>query len=65
MLPITLVRQRFGYPVIVLNPHPNTSWPMRNAATEYRPIRKGVLAASQLPITIKDAVGEIHKPARW
>lgn len=65
VLPITLVQQRFAYPVMVFNPHRNTSWPMRNAASAYRPIRKGVLAASQLPAVLRDAAGEIHKPARW
>ncbi len=63
--PIAVVRTRFQLPVTVFNPHRNPSWPMRNAASEYRQIRKGALAASQLPPTLRDSVGEIHKPVGW
>lgn len=63
--PITVVRTKFALPVIVLNPQKNTSWPMRNAATMYRPIRQGVLVASQLPAVLTDAHGTITKPPTW
>jgi uncharacterized LabA/DUF88 family protein len=63
--PITMVRDKFKRPVVVINPHPNTSWPMRNAASAYKPIRAGVLAASQLPDRLKDAHGTITKPPGW
>ena len=63
--PITLVRRKFGRQVVVLNPHPRTSWPMRNAADEYRSIRKGALRISQLPDVLTDHIGTITKPREW
>lgn len=63
--PITLTRQRFGLKVFVFNPHKNTSWPMRNAADRYQPIRVGVLRDSQLPETLTDANGIIRRPLEW
>lgn len=65
ILPMTIVRERFQLPVVVLNPHPKTSWPMRQAASSYRAIRTGVLRDSQLPLTLTDAHGTITKPVGW
>jgi hypothetical protein len=36
-----------------------------NAATFYKPIRKGVLASSQFPPQLTDAYGTITKPSKW
>ncbi len=63
--PISVVRQRFGLPVGVVNPHPNTSHALRQAASFYRPLRKGVLASSLLPDILTDHQGQIAKPERW
>jgi len=66
--PIEMVKHEFGRRIFVFNPHDRASWPMRNAAsapTDYRRIRAGVLAASQLPPTLTDAVGTITKPPGW
>jgi len=68
MTPIELVKGEFGQRVFVFNPHSRTSWPMKNAASapgDYRVIRAGVLAASQLPATLTDAIGTITKPFEW
>jgi len=63
--PITVVRNRFGLPVGVLNPQKNTSWALRNAATFYRPVRKWLLQAAQLPDVIATPSGFITKPNEW
>ena len=63
--PISVVRQRFGLVVGVVNPHANTSHALRQAASFYRPLRKGVLSSSQLADQLTDANGVITKPAGW
>lgn len=63
--PIRIVRAKFGLPVVVVNPQRNTSHALRQAASFYRPLRHGVLKASQLPTQLSDATGTITKPAAW
>jgi len=64
--PIKIVRNELDLPVGVLNPRPATpSHELRKFATFVKPIRQGVLAASQFPTTLKDATGTFHKPPRW
>ena len=62
----SLVRS-LGLRVGVLNPRLDRkpSWPLRNAATFYRNIRRGVLQASQFPPVLRDAHGTITKPVSW
>ena len=62
---ISLVHQRLGLRVGIINPRKNTAWPLRNAATFYRSIRTGVLSASQFPNTLSDVYGTITKPPSW
>jgi NYN domain len=67
--PVEFVRGDLGAPVGVLNPHKNRSWALSPrklpAGSFYKPIRAAALAASQLPDTLKDADGTIHKPKGW
>jgi hypothetical protein len=63
--PIRIVRTKFSLPVGVVNPQRNTSHALRQAASFYRPLRQGVLGASQLPTQLSDAKGTITKPAAW
>ncbi len=64
--PIKIVRSDLKLAVGVLNPHHNTpSYELRKYATFVKPIRKGVLAASQFPTTLTDATGSFHKPPTW
>ncbi|MDE2940653.1 MAG: NYN domain-containing protein [Chloroflexota bacterium] len=63
--PIEMVQAIFGIRVGVFNPHPKTSWALRNAADFYRPIRKGPLSASQFPDQLSDSQGNITKPPSW
>lgn len=64
-LPIRLVRERLHRTVGLLNPHANQSKELSSVADFHRPVRKGVLAAAQFPVTLQDAAGTIHKPAGW
>jgi len=63
--PIRIVRAKFGLPVGVVNPQRTTSHALRQAASFYRPLRQGILQASQLPTQLPDANGIITKPAAW
>ena len=64
--PVKLVRSELKLPVGVLNPRPTSpSHELRKYATFVKPIRKGVLAASQFPLTLTDKTGVFHKPSIW
>jgi hypothetical protein len=66
--PISVVRDRLHRPVGVLNPQMDkrkTSWALVNAASFYRRIRTGALAASQFAPILHDASGDFQKPAAW
>jgi hypothetical protein len=63
--PIRLVNERLRKPVGVLCPKRRPSFALRSVAAFMRPIRQGLLGASQFPTTIRDAVGTFHKPLRW
>lgn len=65
LLPIEVVRNTLGLRVGVLNPQKNTSWALLRASTFYRPIRTGLLRASQFPPTLHDPHGTITKPVAW
>ena len=65
-LAIDFVRGGLNRHIGLLNPHPNSRgrklFPL---AHFYKPIRSGVLAASQFPPTLTDATGSFTKPASW
>jgi len=63
--PIRAVRERLGLAVGVLSPFTRVSWPLKNAATFYRPIRRQLLANCDLPHTLTDAQGTITRPQGW
>ncbi len=64
--PVRIVTQDLGLRVAVVNPHPgHASRSLVKYATTVRQIRAGLLAASQLPDTLQDAHGTIHKPHNW
>jgi hypothetical protein len=65
VLPIKIVATELHLPVGILNPHKRFSVELRKVATFRKQIRKGALAASQLPPTLTDARGTIHKPVAW
>lgn len=64
--PVKIVRQELKLPVGVLNPIPShSSHELQKVATFVKPIRKGVLSASQFPPRLKDSAGEFYKPPVW
>lgn len=63
--PVRMVRHDLGLPVGIINPHPRPSRVLVQQASFVRQIRRGVLAASQFPPTLTDAIGPFHKPSQW
>lgn len=64
-LPLKIVRNDIGKTVGILNPHKRASKELNLHRDFYKPIRKGVLAASQFPLRFRDAIGLIEKPSEW
>ena len=62
---IQFVMQDLKKPVGVLNPQKRTCNVLARQATFYKHIRAGVLAVSQFPSPIQDAIGSFHKPSCW
>lgn len=63
--PIRLVTQELGLPVGVLYPGKQQSRVLCRYASFVRPIRTGVLAASQFSPDLTDQHGVFQKPATW
>jgi uncharacterized LabA/DUF88 family protein len=63
--PIKVVTQQLKRTVGILCPHQKPSQVLRHHTNFIKPIRKGVLAASQFPPTLTDAQGTFQKPAVW
>ncbi len=63
--PIRIVRQELNLTVGMLNPHAKPAFALKKTATFIKPIRKGVLSASQFPTQLTDAKGRFHKPKNW
>lgn len=63
--PIRLVRQELGLPVGILNPYPKPAVEIQRTASFIKPIRKGVLAASQFADTLQDSSGMFFRPKAW
>ena len=64
-LPMRLVRRQLELPVGLLKPGDRYANELVRAATFWKPIREGVLAASQLPEQLTDEHGTITKPSAW
>jgi uncharacterized LabA/DUF88 family protein len=63
---IKIVRTDLKKSVIVLNPFKDTpSQELNRVATFVKPIRQGVLAASQFPSPMQDQNGSFYKPPSW
>ena len=63
--PVSLVRNRLGKKVGVLNPQKHPAAALVKVATFFKTIRSGVLRASQLPDELTDDRGTFAKPAGW
>lgn len=65
VLPMRLVRRQLELPVGLLKPGKWYTNELVRAASFWKPIREGVLAASQLPPQLTDEHGTITKPSGW
>ncbi|MGH7091448.1 MAG: NYN domain-containing protein [Stellaceae bacterium] len=63
--PIRIVREELGKKVSILNPHKRPSRALLPHIDFIKPIRAGVLRASQFPATMTDQHGTFTKPAVW
>lgn len=64
--PMSLVRNRFGKTIGILNPQAShVSRALQPLAHFIKPIRSGALANAQFPARMTDTVGTFHKPANW
>lgn len=63
--PIRIVRGQLGKTIGILNPHPNPSRALLPHIDFIKPIRAGVLRASQFPATLSDGKGTFTKPPAW
>jgi len=64
--PIKIVRNDLHKAVIVLNPSlVSPSQELARYANFVKPVRQGLLAASQFPDTLQDQYGSFSKPANW
>ena len=64
-LPIRMTSTKLGKQVGVFDPTRRRSFQLHDAASWYRPLRKGPLSASLFPDTLSDAQGNFTKPAGW
>jgi hypothetical protein len=60
-----IVRGELGKRVEILNPHRRPSRALLPHIDFIKPIRAGVLQASQFPSTLTDARGRFTKPVGW
>ncbi|HEX9728892.1 MAG TPA: NYN domain-containing protein [Gemmatimonadales bacterium] len=63
--PVRIVRSELKKVVGILNPHEKASRVLQGEASFMKPIRRGVLQASQFAPVLRDRHGEIRKPASW
>lgn len=64
--PLEMVRNQLHKQAGVANPHPGTpSKSLKKLASFYKPVRAGLLAASQFPESMVDAAGQFTRPAGW
>ena len=65
VLPIRMARTRLRKQVGVFDPSGRRSFELYEAASWYRPLRRGPLNASLFPDTLSDGQCTITKPAGW
>jgi uncharacterized LabA/DUF88 family protein len=63
--PISLVRNRFGKTIGILNPQAEFSRVLRPLAHFSKPIRSSALLRAQFPDALQDQFGTINKPENW
>lgn len=62
---VEVVRKELGTPVILMHPTRTPAFELKKVANLCKPIRQGVLAASQFAMELPDAHGTVKKPPLW
>lgn len=65
MAPICVVKTRFKKRVGMITGHEHPSKTLQKHIDFIKPIREGVLLASQFPSPMADHQGSFHKPSTW
>ncbi|HEY6775216.1 MAG TPA: NYN domain-containing protein [Thermoleophilaceae bacterium] len=63
--PIALTQTELGIPVGVINPHPPHKRSRDIKPAFFKQIRESALRTCQFPTVMRDAKGDIHRPANW
>lgn len=63
--PIAIAINELGIKVGVVNPHPPASRSLDLQPTFFKQLRRGPVAASQFPASMRDAQGRFRKPRAW
>ncbi len=63
--PIRMVRRELGVRVILLAPTAKPAARLIAEVDGVRQLRHGALQTAQLPLTLRDRKGEIHRPGEW
>jgi len=63
--PIRMVRRELGVRIMLIAPNPKPAARLLAEADGVRHLRHGALVAAQLPLTLRDHKGEIHRPRDW
>ncbi len=63
--PVRVAREECGIPVGVINPHDPKRRSRWLRGTFFKQIRPSLIAQCQLPQSLRDADGAIHKPEGW
>ena len=63
--PLKIVRCELNLPLGTLNPQKRPSRVLLKHASFIKKIRRGVLAASQIPTSLEDHRGKFHKLKSW
>lgn len=64
-LPIQMVKRDLGREVAIINPRKKLAYDLKNIADMYRNIRRSWLEHAQFPDTLRDHLGEFHRPDAW
>ncbi len=65
LTPVLIVKNRLNKPVGILNPQKRPCRVLKQAASFYKELTPAILAASQFPEYMQDAVGTFSNPASW
>lgn len=63
--PILLVKEKIGLPVTIISPYKKNNITLKEAASDIKTIRQGLLKVSQFSEELQDEVGSFFIPNSW